>query len=596
MINFDSLCLKAFIDEYGHILESGRIQKIQQPTRREIVINFRSHGENHKLYININPKYPHLCILKNNLHEIKIPKQPPMFCMLLRKYLDGAKILQVVQPPHERIFEIHIESYNELGEKSPLILAIELMGKHSNVILYNCENNIILGCAHNVGAEKSKERELAGGMKYIYPQQKDKKNILKTTFEDFYRDLSSAVILSEAKDLKHSTESFPAETLNSTYFDISIPLAKELIKAAKNDAKKLYELAKKVVDLEIFNPSISEDGENFSLFSLDKTTKWLHCDDINNLLDNYFGRHVCLDKLSTEKSALNQTLNKEIKKLEKTIETHKKTLKDAEKASKYKILADILTTNIHSITMPVKSVTLENYYENNEPISIELNPEISLKENIQRYYKLYNKMKTAETIAQERSDKTSVELEYLQGIKTSVEQADKSKILDEIKSELIERGANRPDYPLTSGNKNHKSRLHHHFAPRNNKAKPQKEKIEPDEIIWDGYKIYIGKNNKQNDFIVSKLSSANDLWLHTYNIPGSHILIKMPPDTKNPPDSVLLKAAQLAAYYSQARNSVKVDVTCVKRKFLKKPPGANPGYVTYTNEMNIIVDNNGQKN
>lgn len=559
MINFDSLCLKAFIDEYGHILESGRIQKIQQPTRREIIINFRSHGENHKLYININPKYPHLCILKNNLHEIEIPKQPPMFCMLLRKYLDGARIIQVTQPPHERIFEIHIESYNELGEKSPLILAIEIMGKHSNVILYNCENDIILGCAHNVGEEKSKERELAGGMKYIYPQQKDKKNILKASFEEFYTDFRGEL---------------HAETLNSTYFDISIPLAKELIAASDNAPKKLYDITKKAVDLEIFNPSISEDGEMFSLFSLDKNINWQHCDGINDLLDNYFGRHVYLDKLSTEKSTLNQILNKEIKKLEKTLITHQKTLKDAEKSSKYKILGDILTTNIHSITMPAKSVTLENYYENNEPISIELNPEISLKDNIQRYYKLYNKMKTAQTIAQELADKISIELEYLNGVKTSIEQADKLKILEEIKSELTEKG----------------------LIKTSSKAKAQKEKIEPEEIIFDGYKIYIGKNNKQNDFIVSRLASANDLWLHTYNIPGSHVLIKMPPDVKEPPDNVLLKAAQLAVYYSQARNSVKVDVTCVKRKFLKKPPGANPGYVTYTNEMNIIVDNNGQKN
>lgn len=559
MINFDSLSLKAFIEEYGNILESGRIQKIQQPTRREIILNFRSHGKNHKLYININPKYPHLCIPQTNLREIEIPQKPPMFCMLLRKYLEGARILQVNQPPHERIFEIHFESYNELGEKSPLILAVELMGKHSNIILYNCENTIIIGCAHNIGEEKSKERELAGGLRYIYPQQKDKKNLLKTPFEEFYKDFRGEL---------------NPESLNNFYFDISIPLAKELINASNQDVKALYELAKKALDLEIIDPAISEDSSVFSLFTLDKTTKWQHYVGTNEMLDNYFGRFIFDDKISNAKNTLMQILKKETKKLAKTIEIHQKTLQNSEKAQKYKIWGDILTTNMHQITMPAKSVTLENYYENNKKIDIELNDEISLNENIQKYYKLYNKTKNAKIIAQKFIDDAKYELEYINSVKNSIEQADKAKIIDEIKQELIEKG----------------------LIKIQEKSKPQKEKIEIDFIEIDGFRIYIGKNNKQNDYIISKLASTNDLWLHTCNIPGSHILIKMPQGIEVPPNNVLLKAAKLAVYYSQARNSVKVDVTCVKRKFLKKPPGANLGYVTFTNETNIIVDNNEQEN
>lgn len=564
MINFDSLSLKAFIEEYGNILESGRIQKIQQPTRREIILNFRSHGENHKLYININPKYPHICIQKTNLREIEIPKQPPMFCMLLRKYLEGARIIQINQPPHERIFEIHFESYNELGEKSPLILAVELMGKHSNIILYNCENNIIIGCAHNIGEEKSKEREIAGGMRYIYPPQKNKKNILKTSFEEFYKDFRGEI---------------NPESLNSLYFDISMPLAKELISASNQDIKKLYELTKKVVDLEILNPSISKDGTIFSLFALDTAINWNHYISTNEVLDNYFGKYIFEDKIGTAKNALMQILKKEAKKLSKTLETHKKTLQNSEKAEKYRTWGDILTSNIHSITMPTQSVELENYYEENTPIIIELNDEISLSENIQKYYKLYNKAKNAKLIAEKFIAETTLELDYINEIKNSIEQADKIKILDEIKQELTEKGFIKTQQKLKS-----------------QKGKPQKEKIEIDSVTLDEFKIYVGKNNKQNDFIISKLASGNDFWLHTYKVPGSHVLIKMPQGVSKPPDNVLLKAARLAAYYSQARNSVKVDVTCVQRKFLKKPPGANLGYVTFTNEINIIVDNNEQEN
>lgn len=559
MINFDSLCLKAFIEEYAHILENGRIQKIQQPTRREIILNIRAYGENHKFYINIDPKFPHICILKNNIHPIEIPKQPPMFCMLLRKHLEGAKILQLIQPPHERILEFHVESYNELGEKSPLVLAIELMGKHSNVILYNGETSIILGCAHNIGEEKSRDRELAGGLRYIYPLQKDKKNLLKTTFENFYQDFRGKIL---------------PENLNSTYFDISMPLAKELIEAASGDAKILYGIAQKTLSLEIFKPSIFDNGETFSLFSLVPQKNIKDYLSVNELLEDYFGNFVLQDKLSKAKSSILQILKKEIKKQQKTLQTHEKTTKESQKAQKYKLWADILTSNMHTITMPQKSVILENYYENNTPITIELDDEISLKDNIKRYYKLYNKFKNAGEIAKQFLKKTTLELEYLESVKNAAEQAETISILDEISQELKDKG----------------------LLKSSAKEKSQKKTAEPDFEEIDGYKIFIGKNNTQNDFIVSKLSSPNDLWLHAYNIPGSHILIKMPKEVENPPNNVLLRAAKLAVYYSQARNSVKVDVTCARRKFLKKPPSANLGYVTFSNETNIIVDNNEQAN
>lgn len=224
--------------------------------------------------------------------------------------------------------------------------------------------------------------------------------------------------------------------------------------------------------------------------------------------------------------------------------------------------------------MPAKSVQLENYYENNTPIEIELDEEKSLKDNIQRYYKLYTKFKSAQEIANQFIEKATAELEYLESIRTSTEQAENLRVLEEIMQELKEKG----------------------LLKTFEKEKPQKDKLEIDFVELDGYRIYIGKNNKQNDFIVSKLSSPNDLWLHTYNIQGSHVLIKMPKDDTMPPDKVLLRAAKLAVYYSQARNSVKVDVTCVRRRFLKKPPGANLGYVTFSNETNIIVDNNEQEN
>lgn len=574
MINFDSLSLKAFVDEYGHIFESGRVQRIQQPTRREIILNVRSHRQNHKFYININPKYPHLCVLgKENeyLRDIEIPKQPPMFCMLLRKYLDGARIIQVRQPEHERILELYFESYNDLGEKSPLVLAIELMGKHSNIILYNCETQVILGCAHNVGEEKSKERELAGGLPYIYPPEKDKKNLLNTTFEEFLTDLKLIT-----KPLE--------EILNQTYFDLSIPVARELIRGAGIDIKKgetqslskeqikeLYDLSRSAITLEILNPCMTKDV--FSLFGLDKSIDWQEFDGVNDVLDLYFGGYIYEDKIERLKSSLRAIVNKEVKKISKTSSKLEKDLNKDEKAENYRVFADILTSNAHNITMPVDSVELENFYDENNKVIIELDRDISLNENIQKYYKLYSKTKKAIEMSGKMLAELNEHKNYLDGIKISIEQADKVNVLEEIRQELQTEGLIKKD----------------------NNKKPEKEKIQLDEYKMGDFTIYVGKNNKQNDYIVSKLARAEDLWLHTWEIPGSHVLIKVPPQSPEIPDDILLKAARLAVYFSQARDSAKVTVVSVRRRFLKKPPGGKLAYVTYTNEEAIIVDNTFNK-
>ena len=189
MLNIDSLLIEDFYEENKDFFINARVQKIQQPTRREIILFLRSNAESRKLYININPEFYHLCFMskENEMkRDIQIPKQPPMFCMLLRKHLEGAKILSVHKPEFERIIELNFENYNELGDKIEECLSIELMGKHSNIVLYNADNNIILGCAHNVGAEKSKERELSGGLPYIYPPKQDKKNLLMTRSDHFF--------------------------------------------------------------------------------------------------------------------------------------------------------------------------------------------------------------------------------------------------------------------------------------------------------------------------------------------------------------------------------------------------------------------------
>lgn len=574
MINFDSLCLKYFGSEFAQILTSGRIQKIQQPSRKEIILNIRSLGQNYPLYININPQYPHLCVMTKHgekQREVENPQKPPMFCMLLRKYIEGSKIKKINIPNHERIFEIFVDSYSELGDTEELVLSVELMGKYSNIILYKNSDKTIIGCAHNIGSEKSRVRELSGGLPYIYPEQPQKKDILSTSKEEFFHDMK----------LLHQPIFWE---LNQLYYDISVPMAKELCdccniysdfeKISAIETQKIFDLYDKTcsaLSSMTLNPSISSDKSTYSIFSLKKEENQTYYSSINEMLNDYFGHFVFEDKMNKIKNKILNITNKNIKYLKKEIEKLTPTQNDSEKALKYKQIGDILAANLYMLTEKQNSVTLKNFYDNNNDITIPLNPSISINDNIQKYYKLHSKAKTAMVMNKQRIEKLKEDLYYFLEIQTSTNYADKISTLLEIKEELVSQKILEDTQHVE-------------------KKQKTKNTIELDREEINGYTIFIGKNNKQNDYIVSKISRPNDIWMHAQNMPGSHILIKLPPGEETPPDDILLRGAQLAAYYSQGRNSKKVEILYTKRKYLKKPPGAKPGYVTYTEEKTIVVD------
>lgn len=574
MINFDSLCLKYFGSEFAQILTSGRIQKIQQPSRKEIILNIRSLGQNYPLYININPQYPHLCVMTKHgekQREVENPQKPPMFCMLLRKYIEGSKIKKINIPNHERIFEIFVDSYSELGDTEELVLSVELMGKYSNIILYKNSDKTIIGCAHNIGSEKSRVRELSGGLPYIYPEQPQKKDILSTSKEEFFHDMK----------LLHQPIFWE---LNQLYYDISVPMAKELCdccniysdfeKISAIETQKIFDLYDKTcsaLSSMTLNPSISSDKSTYSIFSLKKEENQTYYSSINEMLNDYFGHFVFEDKMNKIKNKILNITNKNIKYLKKEIEKLTPTQNDSEKALKYKQIGDILAANLYMLTEKQNSVTLKNFYDNNNDITITLNPSISINDNIQKYYKLHSKAKTAMVMNKQRIEKLKEDLYYFLEIQTSTNYADKISTLLEIKEELVSQKILEDTQHVE-------------------KKQKIKNTIELDREEINGYTIFIGKNNKQNDYIVSKISRPNDIWMHAQNMPGSHILIKLPPGEETPPDNILLRGAQLAAYYSQGRNSKKVEILYTKRKYLKKPPGAKPGYVTYTEEKTIVVD------
>ena len=507
MISFDSLILKAFTDENKKYITGARINKIQQPTRRELILSLRNNGKTKQFYINIDPKMYHICFMSDENFQkrlIVIPQKPPMFCMLLRKYLQNSKIAKVNQPDGERILELFFETYNEIGDKIYLCLAIELMGKYSNVILYNTDTNIILGCAHNVGADKSQVREVYGQIPYTYPPEHSSKYFIEERYGFLFSYLKQ--------------------------------------KAACH----------------------CEQSEAIRPFILYK--------NINSLIDNYYATLTYKAKFKALKSEYLALTNQRLKKCQKSLNEMYSQLKRSENYDKYRLYGDLLMANLYNLKDFSSEVKVFDY-ENEQGITIPLNNTKTIKENANEYYKKYNKGKTAGIKLNELIEENKQSKEYNESVLYSIEIAKNIEELNEIGQEVsIFR---RIPLPLGEGTVVGDKRSHTNAGEGIMCIKKN-----------DKTRIYIGKNNKQNDYIISKLASDEDLWFHTKDCPGSHVLLK----TQNPTDELIFECAKLAKVNSQGKDSSKIGVIYTKRKYLRKPPKANLGYVTYKNEKEIIID------
>ncbi len=425
MINIDFLTLKAFFTENIDFIIGSRLQKIQQPTRRDFILSLRNNGESRKLYINISPQIYHIAFMSaenEKRRNIQIPNKPPMFCMLLRKYLEGARISDALTIENERIIEFHFETFDELSQKRLLCLTVELMGKHSNIILYDKETSVIIGCAHNVGSEKSRYRELQGGLKYVYPPVSScLSNELKLQFKGLTQDKIN-------------------DYLNKTSFS----------PAVKDDRYTLF--------TELLNDSFPQKS-------------------VNDMLDNYYAKEQERLNIKAEKIKLLEVVNARVKKINNSISKISSLLEKRDNTEKYKLYGDILTANLYQKCDYQKSIELFDYI-NNQNITIPLDETKSLNENAQRYYKLYNKSKTTKEKSLAMLYGLNIEKEYLENVLYSINTAETYSDFCEIKTEL----------GITEEKKN---RL----------EKPAVEKIN-----INGFDVYVGKNNKQNDYIVSKLA------------------------------------------------------------------------------------------
>lgn len=555
---FDGLFTRATTHEIANSLQTGRISKIYQPSKYEILLHIRANGKNQKLLLSAHPTYARMHLTTQNYDS---PALPPMFCMLLRKHLEGGFIEKIEQIDLERMIQITIRSRNEIGDESLKTLIIEIMGRHSNIILVDSKTNIILDSLKHVSLAVNRHRTVYAGSEYVAPPAQQKINPLQIeTQEEFIRPLD---FLSGNMD----------EQLVGAFTGISPLFAKEVVAKAGmvNEhalSEAFFTLQKPLLQHQYTPSMITANGkEFFYLFPLshlngeEKTFS-----SVSELLDRFFFGKAERDRVKQQAHDLERFMQNEKVKNEKKLIKLQKTLEDAGKADKYQLFGELLTANMYAMKKGDKEIEVINYYdENSGTIKITLDPLRTPSENAQRYFQKYQKAKNSITIVEEQIEKTNEEILYFDSLLQQMEAAS-SKDIEEIREELAEEGYMR----------NRKA--------KNVKKKPAKPILDK-YIASDGTEILVGKNNKQNDYLTNKLARRDEIWLHTKDIPGSHVVIR----SLEPNDETLLEAAKLAAYFSKAKESSSVPVDYTKIRHVKKPSGAKLGFVTYDNQQTVYV-------
>lgn len=553
----DALTLHHLAAELDVKLADGKINKIQQASHFELLLHLWVGGKagRQKLYINIEPEFA-FCTFIEDSTFLTFPEKAPNFCMVLRKHLTGARIQRIQTLPNERVLNITMENYNELGQQVYLTLAIELMGKQSNLILYDNELKLILGCAHGVSEQMSRKREISVGYPYVPPPRPMNPPLQFANRCDVTDHIEAA--LSQRQD--------PAEQLIQHYSGVGKATLKEVFDYAP-DPDKAYEILQELFQGIHLFPALQQDFSRYSLLPVhQEDPQWIPMSSINGMIQAFYVKQLQEKRLGRLQQQLRQIVKAQEKKIIKRRQELEKT--DLEAIEGLKKAGDLLMI-ASSQNLPVSSNGIELMdYDTEQTKQIEIDPALSLLENAQLYYRRYKK-------AQARQNKANEDLAQLQsgmGFITEINAAiDRATTWEEIQSIREDLEAQGWAKPLDKGRKSQKPVI----------SKPLSF------MSSDGFTVLVGKNSLQNDQLVGKLAYPDDLWLHAHLIPGSHVLVKSKKQAI--PDSTLLQAAILAAYYSQARHSVNVPVVYTKARYVRKIPNSYPGHVTYTDEKAINV-------
>ncbi|WP_462258839.1 NFACT RNA binding domain-containing protein [Vagococcus teuberi] len=553
-MSFDGIFTHLMVNELSNTLTNGRLSKVHQPYDNELMLVFRNNSKNHTLLLSANPNYARIQL--TNI-KYKNPATPPNFCMTLRKYLEGSILQEIKQTNNDRIISFSFESRNDLGDLESIVLIVELMGRHSNIILLNKDTQKIIDTIKHVGMSQNSYRLLLPGADYITPPLKDTQNPWTVDKEALFKELNSLAELS-TQAIQQQFEGFSKDTANELVYRLK---HEDTDKVAtwtnffNEMTNQLHPTIGLIKEKESFTPIPYQTfDEELSQF-----------DTLSDMLDAFYEGKVEKDRVKQQAGELIKKVTNDINKLKKKTKILEKQLVDADNAEIYRVKGELLTTFLHEVKRGATSVELPNYYDNDEPIKISLNEALTPNQNAQKYFQRYQKLKNGVAVVKEQLNITKYELLYLESVLAQLDIASPSDV-QLIREELI---------------------AEKYIKVKNKDKKKQKNKpSKPLQFVSsDGDTIFVGKNNIQNDQLTLKTANKNDIWLHTKDIPGSHVIIK----NSNPSDQTLLEAALLAAYYSKYRLSASVPVDYVAVKHVKKPNGAKPGFVIYENQKTLFV-------
>ena len=588
---FDGIVAKAVVAELNHCLLNGKINKIFEPNKNEILLGIYSGGKNYCLNVSIDSVNYRVNLTTNVKPN---PQNVLNFCMVLRKHLLGGCIKKIYSNGLERIIFIDIDCYNELNDLITKTLVIELMGKHSNVILLNA-NSIIIDSLRHLNKFDNSTRDIFPGSKYMSIISNKLDFISIKTFDEFYRNLNITT------DTNFSLSSTLSQKYNGFGKNNILHLLESLnISDTSNsttDLKIIYNYLKTLLSTLPNEVSIQEFNGNKKDYFISIDRNKTNALSINFSLDDFYYTKESTEQFKCYRDNVLKLVLNYVSKIKDRIHNIDTKLKECDRMDLYKLYGELITSNLYRIPdYPQTEITLENYYDNNNPITIPLNNTISPSKNAKMFFKKYRKLQNTVSIVSKQRELAEAELTYLDSIVYEISEAKTVADIDNIYSEIC-------DNLLYDKNANTVNN-HVYNIKESNKAKKTQSKenssIQPEKCLVDGYTVFVGKNNKQNDYLTCKIAQNSDIWFHTKDIHGSHVVLKLDNEPINSnkldiskttvPSSVLYKCASLAAYYSKARMSQNVPVDYTYIKYVKKPNGAKPGMVIYTNNKTLYVN------
>ncbi|MDD6207209.1 MAG: NFACT RNA binding domain-containing protein [Clostridiales bacterium] len=572
---FDGTVISNLVYELDTTLTGGRIVKIAQPENDALLFTIKNNGRQYRLFASADASLPLLYLTDTNKPS---PMTAPNFCMLLRKHLNSARILSVTQPGLERIVDLTIEHLNEMGDTCKKHLMIELMGKHSNIIFCDDENHIVDSIKHISGLVSS-VREVLPGRDYFIPETQHKENPLTITQEQFLSVITSKAA-SIGKAIYTSLTGISPLMANEICCRASIESDRavsslteaELLHLSHNFERFVEDiLSHSYQPVMIMEESTPCEYASFPLALYPKENQKPY-ESISALLSDYYSMRDTITRIRQKSSDLRRIVNTALERVQKKKDIQEKQLKDTEKRDKFKIYGEMLTTYGYELKEGARELECVNYYTN-EPIRIPLDPAKNAMENARHYFDKYNKLKRTNEAVTIQLKETCEELEHLESISNALDIALVESDLVQLRQELTDYGY-----------------LKYHNHGDSGKKKSRKEKVTSKPLHYrssDGYDIYVGKNNYQNDELTFHFASGNDWWFHAKGMAGSHVIVKS--QGEELPDRVFEEAAALAAYYSKGREMGKVEIDYVEKKQVKKPNGSKPGFVIYYTNYSMIA-------